>query len=63
MDRPQQVGTSNHVLPAPVTTEQEYLAAILDQLRTLNATLAQRPESIPGTIELREPEKEPRRRR
>jgi hypothetical protein len=51
------------VLPAPVTREQEYLKAIYDQLRALTAEVAaQRPqplETIPGTVELREPVKPP----
>lgn len=44
-------------LPSAVTTEQIYLSAILEELRTLRSVLA--PAAIPVTAEvtLREPEK------
>lgn len=45
-------------LPRPVTTPEAYLAAILDELRALRATLAPAPAQ-PATdeVELREPKK------
>ena len=43
-------------LPPPVTTGQEYAAAILDELRGLRADLAAAPKATSGrTAELREP--------
>lgn len=50
-------------LPAPGTTTELYLAAILDEIRAQRAAGA-RPEPSEGTVELREPEKAtPKRRR
>jgi len=47
-------------LPRPVTTEQEYLAAILVELRAIRLTLSpDSPTKASGEVEL----KEPRRKR
>ena len=50
-------------LPEPYTTEQEYLAAILRELRALNNKLGERPDTPaeqPSEIQIEEPK---RRRR
>lgn len=52
-------------LPPPVTIDQEYLAAILTELRTLNNKLAARPEpeTVQGEqVELTEPVRKSRRK-
>lgn len=48
-------------LPLPVTREEQYLQAILDELRALRSDKqAQRPSATPeGLTELREPVKPP----
>lgn len=50
-------------LPTPVTVQDEYLAAILAELRAIRAQLsAQEPEPLPaGEVALREPAKRKRR--
>jgi len=49
-------------LPRPITTEQEWLAAILAELRALRKEL--RPQPAPSdVIELREPAKPKRKRK
>ena len=45
-------------LPRPVTVEQEYLAAILAELRALRVT-PERPDPAPDVVELREPAEAP----
>lgn len=48
----------NQQLPSAVTTEQLYMAAILEELRALRSALAPATESVTTTdVPLREPEK------
>ncbi len=47
-------------LPCPVTTDQEYLAAILDELRSISAKLDARSNE-PQPVSLAEPAAAPRR--
>jgi hypothetical protein len=47
----------DQTLPQPVTTEQMYLAALLDELRTLNGLLQpkEKPQPSSDKVVLREP--------
>lgn len=53
----------SRMLPVPTSTETVYLAAVLAELKALRAELArfQPPADVPSdTIELREPELQPK---
>ena len=42
-------------LPTPVTRDQEFLAALVDEVRGLRADMAAAPNTTSATAELREP--------
>lgn len=48
-------------LPRAVTTDQAYLAAILDELKAIRAALSADGHSSNGVVALREPKKRDRR--
>lgn len=47
MSLSRRIDRSGNPLPAPVTNDQEYLAAILDELRALTAELVGAPAAAP----------------